>query len=96
MRRALAAHRIEAGLTFGCPVTIAWGSHDFLLLTRPQAARARERLPQARHVTLNGCGHIPTWDDPEQVARVILETTASEPVGSRDADAGQYRTAPSS
>jgi pimeloyl-ACP methyl ester carboxylesterase len=32
-------------------------------------------LPDARHVTLTGCGHVPTWDDPEAVARVILETT---------------------
>jgi pimeloyl-ACP methyl ester carboxylesterase len=22
------------------------------------------------------CGHVPTWDDPEQVARVILEGAA--------------------
>ena len=76
MVRALDEHRIGA-MTFACPVTVAWGSHDFLLLGRPQSARARERLPQARHVTLHGCGHIPTWDDPEQVARVILETTAT-------------------
>jgi pimeloyl-ACP methyl ester carboxylesterase len=76
MVRGLAEHRIGAALTFTCPVTVAWGSHDLLLLSRPQSARARERLPQARHVTLHGCGHIPTWDDPEQVARVILETTA--------------------
>ena len=58
----------------GCPTTIAWGEHDRLLLHR-QAARARRALPQARHVTLTGCGHLPAWDDPEQVARVILETT---------------------
>ena len=32
------------------------------------SARAR-RCPQARHVTLLGCGHVPTWDDPELVAR---------------------------
>ena len=76
-RRALARYRITEAMTFACPVTVAWGSHDFLLLTRPQASRARERLPQARHVTLDGCGHIPTWDDPEQVARVILETTGA-------------------
>jgi pimeloyl-ACP methyl ester carboxylesterase len=76
MLRALDEHRIDA-MTFECPLTVAWGSHDFLLLSRPQSARARERLPQARHVTLHGCGHIATWDDPEQVARVILETTAS-------------------
>jgi hypothetical protein len=22
---------------------------------------------------LHGCGHVPTWDDPEQVAGVILD-----------------------
>ena len=50
------------------PTTIAWGEHDRLLLYRPQSARARAALPAARHVTLSGCGHVPTWDDPEQVA----------------------------
>ena len=58
-----------------CPTTIAWGDKDRLLLYRPQSARAREALPGARHVTLHGCGHLPTWDDPEHVARVILETS---------------------
>ena len=55
-----------------CPVTIAWAQHDRLLLPR-QAERARRAVPGARHVTLRGCGHVPTWDDPEQVARVLLE-----------------------
>ncbi|HUR85946.1 MAG TPA: alpha/beta hydrolase [Solirubrobacteraceae bacterium] len=54
------------------PVTIAWGTRDRLLLPR-QGKRARERMPRARHVRLRGCGHIPTWDDPEAVANVILE-----------------------
>ena len=53
------------------PVTIAWGEKDRLLLPR-QAERAREMLPFARHVTLFGCGHVPTWDDPGLVARAIL------------------------
>ena len=48
------------------PATIAWGEHDRLLLYRRQSARARAALPAARHVTLAGCGHVPTWDDPEQ------------------------------
>ncbi len=55
-----------------CPVTIAWAQRDRLLLPR-QAERARRAVPGARHVTLRGCGHVPTWDDPEQVARVLLE-----------------------
>lgn len=59
-----------------CPVTVAWGEHDRLLPPH-QARRAAAALPQARHVTLTGCGHLPTWDDPDQVARVILETARS-------------------
>jgi pimeloyl-ACP methyl ester carboxylesterase len=55
-----------------CPTTIAWGERDRLLVFSRQAPRARRRLPEARHVTLRGCGHVPMWDDPEQVARVIL------------------------
>ena len=59
-----------------CPATIAWGEHDRLLLTSRQAPRAQRRLPQARHVRLHGCGHVPMWDDPEQVARAILDAGA--------------------
>ena len=57
------------------PTTIAWAEHDRLLLPR-QARRARRAWPEARHVTLTGCGHVPCWDDPEQVARVLLEGSA--------------------
>src|SRR5206468_6524235 len=70
-------HRVRAGTAFRCPVTIAWGTRDYLLLSAPQARRARERLPSARHVTLYDCGHIPTWADPQPVAHAILETTAA-------------------
>lgn len=56
------------------PVTVAWGSRDRILPV-VQAQRARQALPAARHVSLPGCGHVPMSDDPELVARVILETT---------------------
>ena len=55
-----------------CPTTIAWGERDRLLIASRQAPRAARMLPGARHVTLRGCGHVPMWDDPEQVAGVIL------------------------
>jgi pimeloyl-ACP methyl ester carboxylesterase len=55
-----------------CPTTIAWGEKDRLLIYSRQAPRARRVLPSARHVTLRGCGHVPTWDDPDQVASAIL------------------------
>jgi len=55
-----------------CPTTIAWGERDRLLIFSRQAPRARRLLPEARHIVLRGCGHVPMWDDPEQVAAAIL------------------------
>lgn len=54
------------------PVTIAWGSKD-RLLPRRQGLVAKTQLPTARFVLLRGCGHVPMTDDPELVARVLLE-----------------------
>ncbi|WP_369239907.1 alpha/beta fold hydrolase [Streptomyces sp. R21] len=56
----------------GVPVTVAWGSHDRLLLRR-QGIRAKHIIPRARLVRLPGCGHVPMNDDPALVARVILD-----------------------
>ena len=55
------------------PATVAWGDKDKLLLPR-QAERARRAIPQARHVWLAGCGHVPMVDDPVATARVILSS----------------------
>jgi pimeloyl-ACP methyl ester carboxylesterase len=54
------------------PVTIAWGAKDRLLPPR-QARGARRRLPHAKFVALPGCGHVPMTDDPDLVARVLLD-----------------------
>jgi pimeloyl-ACP methyl ester carboxylesterase len=71
---ALGSGHFTGGADVKPPVTIAWGEKDRLLLPR-QAERARRALPFARHVTLFGCGHVPTWDDPELVARTILSSS---------------------
>ena len=52
------------------PVKLAWAELD-LLVRRP-----RESVEDWRAVVLRGCGHIPTWDDPGQVARVLLLASA--------------------
>jgi pimeloyl-ACP methyl ester carboxylesterase len=52
------------------PVTLAWPQLDRLV------ARPRMLPPHVRNVTLTDCGHIPTWDDPEAVATVLLEGSA--------------------
>ncbi|MEA2402095.1 MAG: hypothetical protein QOK00_2498 [Thermoleophilaceae bacterium] len=48
------------------PVTLAWGDLD-RIVRRPQ-----QTLPEWRTIMLHGCGHIPTWDAPDQVARTLL------------------------
>jgi pimeloyl-ACP methyl ester carboxylesterase len=77
---ARAGRRYRFTGTPDVPVTIAWGKDDRILPPR-EALRARAVLPQARHVELPGCGHVPMSDDPELVASVILATTAACPNG---------------
>ena len=71
---AALADRFTGGDQITVPVTIAWGERDRLLLPR-QAPRALWAIPGARLVTLRGCGHVPMYDDPEQVSRVLLENS---------------------
>jgi pimeloyl-ACP methyl ester carboxylesterase len=54
------------------PVTIAWSELD-RLLGPPKPER---RPAGARYLVLPGVGHTPTWDDPELVARTLLEGSA--------------------
>lgn len=55
------------------PCTMAWGAEDRLL-----RAPRRERLPaHARILTVPGWGHTPTYDDPEGVARLLLEASSA-------------------
>ncbi|MFF8972646.1 alpha/beta fold hydrolase [Streptomyces sp. NPDC014995] len=56
----------------GIPVTVAWGTRDWLLVRR-QGVRAKQIIPRARLVRLPGCGHCPMNDDPALVARVLLD-----------------------
>ena len=73
----VAAHA-RTGITFDgdvpdIPVTIAWGTHDRVLIPT-QAARAHLQLPRARMIPLLDCGHVPMNDAPALVADTILQT----------------------
>ncbi|NJC72556.1 alpha/beta fold hydrolase [Planosporangium thailandense] len=72
--RAGLRYRFQGAPT--APVTVAWGTRDRILPYR-QSALARRLLPEARHVDLWGCGHVPMHDDPELVTSVILATTGA-------------------
>lgn len=83
MRRAIpamkkifpAAEVFSREIPADIPVTVAWAARDRILLPY-QARIAERRLPQARHLRLPGCGHVPMADDPELVAKVLLEGSA--------------------
>lgn len=68
---AMRARRFDGLGRIEVPVTLAWPDHD-RLVSRPQ------RLPaQVQSRVLVGCGHLPMWDAPDQVARLLLEGSAS-------------------
>lgn len=52
------------------PVTLAWAERD-RVVSRPKTTPAGVRT-----LLLRGCGHVPTWDDPEQVAALLLEASS--------------------
>lgn len=70
---ALDSFRYQGVAPSEVPTTIAWGSRDILLTYRTQSRRARTLLPAARHVTLPGSGHVPTFDDPHGCAAILLD-----------------------
>jgi pimeloyl-ACP methyl ester carboxylesterase len=59
------------GLT--TPVLIAWSEHDRIIPAAHYTARWREEVPTATWTTLAGVGHCPMYDDPNLVARTVLE-----------------------
>ena len=70
------AMAFSGGSPIGVPVTIAWGRRDRLLLPR-QARRAQRKIPGARIILLDDCGHVPTYDDPALFTRTLLEVSGA-------------------
>lgn len=68
--RAMRTHVFDpSGYPEEVPVTLAWGELDRLVAP----PRPERRPGGARFLVLPGVGHTPTWDDPELVARTLLE-----------------------
>jgi pimeloyl-ACP methyl ester carboxylesterase len=71
--KAMREHIFEtAGYPAEVPVTIAWAEHDRLV----GPPREERRPPGTRFLVLPGVGHTPMWDDPELVARTLLDGSA--------------------
>jgi pimeloyl-ACP methyl ester carboxylesterase len=84
VNRARRASQLEYADEIDVPVTVAWCEHDRLV-----APRTVPGLTVTRELTLAGCGHVPMTDDPEAVARVLLD-------GSSDAAGPDQRVSASS
>ncbi len=71
--KAMREHVFDpAGYPSDVPVTVAWAEHDQLV-----GPPREERRPAGTHfLVLPGVGHTPMWDDPELVARTILQGAA--------------------
>lgn len=55
-------------------LVLVWGKQD--RVTLPSQAQTAVRLfPDASLRLLDGCGHFPHWDQPEQTVRLILDAT---------------------
>jgi pimeloyl-ACP methyl ester carboxylesterase len=53
------------------PALVIWGDDD-KIIPPAYAALWRQRLPDARLVTVNDCGHLPHVEHAETVARHVL------------------------
>jgi pimeloyl-ACP methyl ester carboxylesterase len=84
--KSLLGRQLEpVGASVRCPIRIAWGELDRLIPLRRFGPVMRERVPHAEFTVLPGVGHVPMADDPELVARTILDVTRSAETTGRSA-----------
>lgn len=63
-----------------CPVLVLWGEQD-RLLDPAQGRRWADALPRAELEELTGTGHHPQFDQPDEIARLVLEFFAGARAG---------------
>jgi pimeloyl-ACP methyl ester carboxylesterase len=71
---AMRARRFEGLERIRCPVTLVWPDHD-RLIQRP--VWVPDRID---NVVLRDSGHIPMWDSPEALAKILLESSGDDVV----------------
>jgi pimeloyl-ACP methyl ester carboxylesterase len=64
-----------------CPVRLVFPEKDYVVPKHRSGRRFIEGLPDAEVVDLGGVGHVPVTDDPELVARTVLEFVAPHTSG---------------
>jgi len=73
----LDGHRLEPFDVGSVPTVVAWGEQDGAVPLEEFGRPTHELARGSRLVVLPGTAHMPVYDDPEAVARVVLETTAA-------------------
>jgi pimeloyl-ACP methyl ester carboxylesterase len=68
--------QVERAAEIHAPTLLVWGDRD-RTATRDQMDRYLMQLPDARLVEIPDAGHFPQLDEPEYVAELILQFTAS-------------------
>jgi pimeloyl-ACP methyl ester carboxylesterase len=71
-----ARRHFEASAPITAPVTVAFGSRDWLL--RPGSRQLGQLPSHTQAETLEGCGHVPMADDPSAVAALITRTAVTQ------------------
>ena len=69
--------RIATDRPAACPIRIGWAERDRIVPYRRYGRPLRKVFPAAEFVRMPGCGHVPTYDDPDLVCRTILEVTTA-------------------
>ena len=59
-----------------CPLLMVWGERDVMVFPTG-ARRVLDAVEGSRLVTLEGCGHSPQIEEPDQLADLVLEFPAS-------------------
>jgi len=75
--KALGTQPLSDPFDLPCRVRLVWGDRDRVLPMRGYSEHWRTILPDAEWVVLNDVGHVPMYDDPQAVARAVLDVTAS-------------------
>jgi pimeloyl-ACP methyl ester carboxylesterase len=63
------------------PIRIVWAEKDRIIPWKHFGTALVERLPGAEVVRLAGIGHVPMYDAPDEVARLVLEVTGAADSG---------------
>jgi pyruvate dehydrogenase E2 component (dihydrolipoamide acetyltransferase) len=58
------------------PIVMVWGTQDRVTKLR-DAPKLRQKIPQARLITVPDVGHMPPWESPAEVIRAIREVDAA-------------------